>query len=466
MIQYDTGNVGIGTTSPTAKLHIEGNNIVVNTENSAQGKSLYFRYSDGATIQSDSYLRFNTGGSPTEKVRIEAGGNVGINTTIPASKLTIYEGDIRLSKQHVISDSGTWKANINFTDEVDRLGARITGERTAWDGAPMGLGFDTGGVGSVTRRMTITSGGSVGIGTTSPATLLNIEGNDVDAIQLRIKNNNLANGNKYLALFVAGTTGYSVSGWANSSVIESAAGTNSNFVLGNYEDGPIIFQTNNRSEKVRITSGGNVGIGTTAPLANFDVRSSLNSGTAPTVYLSHNAGFGQISALDPFHSLILRGIPSGSTGYGVTAGDQMSFVEYGGDFRFYRKDGSLTLLGRLNEGTFTVTGDVVAYGSPSYVSLKTNIQPLEGALDKVTKLQGVSFTWKEDTETNQMTGIKDDIGFIAQQVQEVIPELVRKNDNGLLSLRDKGITALLVEAIKEQQKQIDELKYLLQTQNK
>jgi hypothetical protein len=62
-----------------------------------------------------------------------------------------------------------------------------------------------------------------------------------------------------------------------------------------------------------------------------------------------------------------------------------------------------------------------------------------------------------------MTGIKDDIGFIAQEVKEILPELVRENENGLLSLRDKSITALLVEAIKEQQKQIDELKYLLQS---
>jgi len=48
--------------------------------------------------------------------------------------------------------------------------------------------------------------------------------------------------------------------------------------------------------------------------------------------------------------------------------------------------------------------------------------------------------------------------LIAQQVQEVLPELVRKNDNGLLSLRDKGIIPLLVEAIKELKAEINELK--------
>jgi uncharacterized protein YunC (DUF1805 family) len=115
-----------------------------------------------------------------------------------------------------------------------------------------------------------------------------------------------------------------------------------------------------------------------------------------------------------------------------------------------------------NGGDIVASADITAYGSPSDINLKENIKPLEGALEKIMRLQGVSFTWKEDTEMSKMINLKDDIGFIAQEVQEVIPDLVRKNDNGLLSLRDKGITALLVEAIKEQQQQINELKYLLQ----
>jgi hypothetical protein len=216
-----------------------------------------------------------------------------------------------------------------------------------------------------------------------------------------------------------------------------------------------------------INSSGNVGIGNTSPSAALAVNSSVATTTAPTVLLNHSAAYGQISALDPFHSLILRGIPAGTTGYDVTTGDQMSFVEYGGDFRFYQKAAAAPILqGRLNVGTFTVTGDVIAYGSPSDITLKTNIKPLENSLEKITKLKGVSFTWKEDTDTNKMTGIKDDIGFIAQEVQEVLPDLVRKNDNGLLSLRDKGITALLVEAIKELKTEVEDLKYLLsQKQN-
>jgi hypothetical protein len=92
---------------------------------------------------------------------LSTNGNIGIGTSSINSKLTIYEGDIRLFKTHIINCTGTWASSIFFTDEVDRKGASIVGERTAWDGAPMALGFDTGGVGTITRRMTITSTGAI-----------------------------------------------------------------------------------------------------------------------------------------------------------------------------------------------------------------------------------------------------------------------------------------------------------------
>jgi hypothetical protein len=114
-----------------------------------------------------------------------------------------------------------------------------------------------------------------------------------------------------------------------------------------------------------------------------------------------------------------------------------------------------------NGGDIIASADITAYGSPSDINLKENIKPLDNSLSKILKLQGVTFDWKEDSETRQYTNLKEDIGFIAQQVQEVIPELVRKNNNGLLSLRDRGLTALLVEAIKEQQTQIEELKSII-----
>ena len=84
-----------------------------------------------------------------------------------------------------------------------------------------------------------------------------------------------------------------------------------------------------------------------------------------------------------------------------------------------------------------------------------NIKPIKSALEKVTKLQGVTFDWKE---SDSILEIKEDIGFVAQDVQKVLPTLVRKNDNGKLSLREKGIVPILVEAIKELKAEIEELK--------
>ena len=63
-----------------------------------------------------------------------------------------------------------------------------------------------------------------------------------------------------------------------------------------------------------------------------------------------------------------------------------------------------------------------------------------------------------ERKTGDILDIKEDLGFIAQEVKDVLPELVRINEDGKMSLRQASIIPLLVEAIKEQQKQIDELK--------
>ena len=225
-------------------------------------------------------------------------------------------------------------------------------------------------------------------------------------------------------------------------------------------------------------NGGNLGIGTTSPSSLLHVSGRSYIGTmtayAPAVHI-RGAYYGgprlQVYGLDAdangwmgLGTDMSSGAYELSIYYPTNAASAVVFGKYDGTATQY---GGFTATAKLsNAGTWTVAGDVVAYGSPSDITLKTNIKPLEGALDKITKLQGVSFTWKENTEISKLTGIKDDIGFIAQEVQEVLPDLVRKNDNGLLSLRDKGIIPILVEAIKEQQQQIDELKYLLQTINK
>ena len=141
-----------------------------------------------------------------------------------------------------------------------------------------------------------------------------------------------------------------------------------------------------------LINSGNVGIGTTSPLAQLDIRSSISTGTAPTIYLYHGTGYGQISTVDAYHGLVMRGYPSTANDYSATAADQMSFYEYGGIFNFYTKNSSsLTLNQRFSGGTIYTTGDVVAYYSFSDARLKKNITPISNALDKVTQLNGVNY---------------------------------------------------------------------------
>lgn len=89
----------------------------------------------------------------------------------------------------------------------------------------------------------------------------------------------------------------------------------------------------------------------------------------------------------------------------------------------------------------------------SDIRRKTDIQPLKSSLEKVKQLQGVSYFWKTDSLKT-----KRDMGVIAQEVEKVVPELVDTDAEGFKSVRYSHMVALLLEAIKEQQKQIDSLK--------
>ena len=98
--------------------------------------------------------------------------------------------------------------------------------------------------------------------------------------------------------------------------------------------------------------------------------------------------------------------------------------------------------------------------STSDIRLKENIKPIEDSLTKISTISGVEYDWKE--EFKQVHGYEGhDVGVIAQEIEQALPEAIRTNESGYLSVRYEKIIPLLIQAIKEQQKQIDELKYLL-----
>jgi hypothetical protein len=105
-------------------------------------------------------------------------------------------------------------------------------------------------------------------------------------------------------------------------------------------------------------------------------------------------------------------------------------------------------------GAITATSDITAYSS-SDRRLKDNINPIPDALNKVMSISGVEFDWNDKADSVN-TG--HDFGVIAQEILEILPEAVKQRDTGYLAVRYDRIIPLLVEAVKELNKEIKELK--------
>ena len=138
-----------------------------------------------------------------------------------------------------------------------------------------------------------------------------------------------------------------------------------------------------------------------------------------------------------------------------------------GTIQYKHSDGTVTTTGgNSNDGwivsgtetrtVFKVEGDIEATSdiySSSDISLKDNVVTYENALDKVLAMRGVEY------DRNDLDG-KHEVGLIAQEVEEIIPELVGEH-HGLKNIAYGKLTAVLIEAIKEQQQQINDLRQQL-----
>jgi hypothetical protein len=161
--------------------------------------------------------------------------------------------------------------------------------------------------------------------------------------------------------------------------------------------------------------------------AVFDVV--VQSPTAPIVYptFANAAGTTNIGIASTGSTSFVYIPSSGNIGIGTT-----------------NATSKLTVSGNL-----LVTGIITAtdFNSASDIRLKENIQKIDNPIDKIIKIDGVRFDWKVDN--------KPSMGVIAQNIEEVLPELVNGDDSKTVNYN--GIIGLLIECVKTQQEQIDEL---------
>ena len=291
-------------------------------------------------------------------------------------------------------------------------GTLVTFHQTAGaSGDDRGLDVETSSTGTTVQRwlnsgselMRVAGNGNVGIGTTSLSSLLTVAG-QVTATAGAVSAPTYS--------FIGDTsTGFS-----------RPSGSQLNFVGGG-------------TERARINSAGGLSIGT-ADVFDATCLSLVGTHTNDNVGLmivrsagddesACAAAFVKASASTSTSNILIRfGINSYNSGAGM----------------------------------ITVSGATGAFGSFSDVRLKENIEDLPPQLDNIMALRPVSFDYKEEK-----WGQKDQIGFVAQEVEEVYPDLVGENEGYKITANVNKMEARLIKAIQEQQEQIEQLKTQIKT---
>ncbi len=285
------GNVGIGTTTPAAKLNVIGYTILDGTVTVGRQNTVDEGGQICLTRASDNTVEWNidSHGSGTgtrlrihkdlggEKMTILDNGNVGIGLINPISKLHVA-GIVTLNQyQGINSVDNTTNLFIAGGSNWDKGGSiNLFGPTSTTTGAITGgIMFSTGTGAANAGRMVITSGGNVGIGTSTPGetgrllTIFNnasagtVDDNSACVIQS-------VNRNANLTLRGANGTGFSAVFFEN----QSSAGYN---IAGEHSSGSLLFRQPGGVERMRLDAAGNVGIGTIAPNQRLTVIGNISA---------------------------------------------------------------------------------------------------------------------------------------------------------------------------------------------
>jgi len=326
----------------------------------------------------------------TTAVTIDTSQNVGIGTSSPSAKLNI--------------NGGGSTAKINTLDTFDggaslstwmKVGRRAgTGNNsyinTSHDGSDAvdALTFAFGTSGTGTERMRISSTGNVGIGTTSPNYKLQVVSTaaNQEVIWVQTANANTGTGLAGEGPFALQNTNTTVGNMAAISNFDGNGNINTqvNFInIDQAGSGAIGFTTRSGgsyAERMRVTESG----GTRFQCQNFAAQPSSTNG-----------------------GVEINNTNAGSTFFGFGTGTETHIA-----------------FGNTNgiRGTIQTTSGGTSYNTTSDYRLKENVASMTGALAKVSQLKPSTYTWKVDGSNGQ--------GFIAHELQEVIPDCVTGEKDG------------------------------------
>ena len=397
-------NLGVGTQTPLAKLQIKGT---------------------GTTTQK-AFSILDSGDD--EKFTVLDNGNVGIGTSTPNTNLEIREVGVgsvlRLTRFGALEANDTVGSLEFYKNDTSTGGegspVKISA-RTTNAGGTFALDFITGSISDPVETMTLLPSGNVGIGTITPLAKLQIKGTGTTtqkAFSILDSGDDekftvLDNGNVGIG---TSTPGQKLDISGSIKVI----GSNNGVKFGTGADTPTILNFDNDD----VSTGG------------ASVRFFRNTNTTGTTVLDIFSGNGTDN---PQHRLGGKhnsyfSASIGNVGIGTT--NPLEKLHVDGTIRASNLTGGATNL------TTDANGNIIR--DPSDIKLKKNINTLERSLDKVLALRGVSYNWK-DTER---FGTQTEIGFIAQEVELIVPEVVRSGGE-YKSINTRNLIAIAVGGIQE-----------------
>ena len=390
---------------------------------------------DGTSDIEDSQIyQGNTGYVGMQKAIPTAPLHVWNNEDGKSTQLTLENGDTSLSTGQVMAGI-VFQSNDASTNASGSAG-KISSIAENTTGA-FAMTFDTKNGSSLGERMRIDPDGKIGIGTDNPTAQLHVDAGATNQVAKFVS----TDGDAYFS--VADSNDEAFFGTSSNSFYVGNSATDYDTFNVSLTDGSVGFGTQYPSEPLHLRNGTsdtslkinafNNTAGTESTIKFASVASSGSYEKAEIAFVSDTGGSGR----GDLHFRVNN--TAGTTNVG--SGDEVMTIVREGRVGILDTTPSYPL---DVTGTIRATGNVIAY---SDARVKENVKTIENASNKVSKLRGVSYNKIGESEVN--------IGVIAQEIEKVVPEVVKTDENGMKAVAYANLVGLLIESNKELQKRIE-----------